>query len=309
MIKPADRSVFVDTRRGELEAFEPDRLRGELAACFEAAGRPDQTAFAEDIALAVECALLNTSADGPVPEAELVALIGRVLGEIGLAPVAEAYRRRRGEVDTVPVEPAAVENVLGNPQTARRVTDALRRLGVEHARRELLRELAQALPANRPDLSPHPAAALSEFVPDTVVSAAELLAELPPETAKRFERGQIRFTGVNRVLPSIRFRCFLLPLADELGLTGVTTELELAGPLAAFGAELAQCFETAHRCFRRRVGELEAPDPRRYLFFPDMPTFVSARLGGSWPGGEPLARSVAELVTGRLGPGIICKFR
>ncbi len=330
---PDDRIIVLQDTAGERTNFDPSELQNVLMRCFLDAGLQEICYLASDIALAVEYAFVHSGRRNLVFAAEeLRSAVLRILEDTGLSDVASMFRRsgdsgavrcadavscRRGEdvAEVLRRYFAGTETHLQN--LSDRVRTALQRLRIERAMPGLIVELARHFEEaatmfdSAPPFQP-PAAdedgtvksrresgrcSVDEYY---LVSSAEIASALSPETGRLVNDGVIRLHGVSRILPSVRFFCFLNRRGCGDGISAPLTELALAPRLFDLGRHLEHCREVTQRLFADSVCGSAAPLPV-YLSLPDMADFVERNLDVLR--GRPceqLARELAQMLASGL---------
>lgn len=307
MIREAAPQIQLLAEDGERHLFDPAALCGVLIGCFLEAGRRESCYLAEDIALAVEYAFLRSERSNPVFSlAELNAAVIRILEDTGLPEIAELYRRRSDtrlavecRVDRDTVQAILRRFLAGSDEHFKRLAEqvekALQTLAIDRAAPTLLVELARHYAAAA-ELGEETAAARKpgEGEPLCLVSAEEIVRQLPPAERELIGAGVIRVHEVSRLFPSIRLFCFPGKYAEREKLIPPVTEMLLEPGFFELGLALENCRRATLELYRRQVAA--AADLPLYIDLPDLPDFARRYLGAAGPGSRKLVLELAEML-------------
>lgn len=304
MIEPNAKTITIVERDGRSVTFSAVELQTRLIGAFLASGRRDVSYLAEEIALAVEYALVQLPRPEPVfARGEIEAAVIRFLEEANLPEVARVFRKG-GAVETT-ARIAADENTLR--EVLRRffcgsddarferlleiVLDAAKKLDITDASPHLWLELARhydaLLEPEKEDETAAPAA--------LVTLTRDELRELLPEKALEWHNaGILRINGVTSLFPCIHFFFMIDDFARFHHLSAPVTELEIEPLLYEVGAVL----EDIRLKVQQRLNGT-APLPC-LLDIPDMFDFITEYAGGERIGSESLAAELAGVIKSGL---------
>lgn len=304
MTEPHDNNITILERDGHRTPFNVMELQTRLIGAFIASGRRDVSYLAEEIALAVEYALVQL----PRPElvfarGEIEAAVIRFLEEANLPEVARVFRKG-----------GAVETTARVAADANTLREMLRRFfcGSDDARFERLLEIvldaakkldiADASPHLWLELARHYDALLEPEPEDEAVAPAalvtltrdELREMLPEKAVEWYNAGILRINGVTSLFPCIHFFFMMNEFARHHHLSAPVTELEIEPLLYQVGTVLE---EIRHRIEKRLASSAELPC---LLDIPDMFDFITDYAGGERIGSESLAAELAGVIKSGL---------
>ena len=303
--------ITVNDGTGGVEAFDPEELELHLTRCCRAVGLRDAW-LPEDLALAVEDALLRAGERRTYHRNEIHLFVMKVLRELGLGDVAEHYRlTTHSEEDRMKPEAPAVVALLvrhlGIPDTAAKrlageTAAACQHLGLHRASPAFLVELARHLREVREPVPPPAAAPSRSRTTATLVTREEILAAIPAATAALLEAGVLALpTGISRLFPALKLDLHLVNLAESRGWGKPTTELTLFPALPDLAAAIAPLVDAARAVAQTRNPMAELP---LVLRCPDLPRFTTAWLGADWPAGAETGHAILEALASHLNPPV-----
>jgi hypothetical protein len=239
MIMPTTNRLRVIDDSGELRPFSSQELCLNLLRSFLASGLREESWVAEDLALAVEYTLERGKREsGIYSESELNAMVVKVLEQTGYPEVAARFSSDANVavVKCLP-EPGTLRPILRRhlavkPETADQLAEktaaACKSLGLDAITPVLAVEMARALYDKREQIMPEPIKTTSvRGSTPWLISAEELLANLPEISHKMIEDGILCVYGVSRMFPSLRIKCAFEQMALELRLDPPITEMML----------------------------------------------------------------------------------
>ena len=304
MTDPNEKNITILERDGRREPFNVLELQTRLIGAFLASGRRDVSYLAEEIALAVEYALVQLPRPEPVfGRGEIEAAVIRFLEEANLPEVARVFRKG-----------GAVETTARITADANTLREMLRRFfcGSDDARFERLLEIvldaakkldiADASPHLWLELARHYDALLEPEPEDDTAAPAALvtltrdeLRELLPEKAREwYNAGILRINGVTSLFPCIHFFFMMNEFALHYKLSAPVTELEIEPLLYQVGTVLE---EIRLKVEKRLDGAAPLPC---LLDIPDMFDFITDYAGGERIGSESLAAELAGVIKSGL---------
>lgn len=307
MVKPIDRMILIQSLDGSSEIFNYTSLQSQLVSCFISAGLADSSFLAEDIALAVEAALLTSDRrDLVFGRGELDLAVVRMLEETGFPEVGRMYRRIGGDADiAIEVNLEVIshflrkflacdqENIDGIVQ---QVSEACAKLEIETVTPHLLMELARHF--ERQILSERCHAKAHRRESEVLADIDEILAQLPPEPKKLFAENILKFNGATKLFPSIRLIFSMNELARYCHFTPPVTEMEIEPRLYACACDLEACRSVISKMINDRFPEMgELPV---YLNLGDMYDFTVHYLGCSRHGGKKIGDELAAILASNL---------
>lgn len=306
MVKMAEKLILIQEFDGSRIPFDAVELQTKLIHCFLAAGLRDSSYMAEDIALAVEYTLLNSSRPEPVfGRGELGAAVVRMLEETGFPEVAALFRKSGGErLVTINTDRESVAGLLAKflacpperfERIVREVCGAAEMLHFETASPHLLLELARHY-EQLAEAEPPPAD-LAEPPPAPAATQSELYRILPEPVQELVDGGILRINGITPIFSRISFFFMMKPFAEKFQLSPPVTELEVEPLLYRMG----ELLEAARGAIERHLAVTE-PLPL-YLAVPDMLDFIVDYERGERLGSEKLGRELAET----LAAGFRCE--
>jgi len=298
------RPITILERDGSRTAFNVMELQTRLIGAFLASGRRDVSYLAEEIALAVEYALVQMPRPEPVfGRGEIDAAVIRFMEEADLPEVARAFRKG-GAVETtarIAADAGTLRELLRRffcgsddarfDRLLEIVLDAAKKLDIADASPHLWLELARhydALIEPEPEDETAAPAAL-------VTLTREELRELLPEKAQEWHNaGILRINGVTSLFPCIHFFFMMNDFALHHHLSAPVTELEIEPLLYQVGTVLEE--------IRARVEKrLNVTTPLPCLLdIPDMFDFITDYAGGERIGSESLAAELAGVIKSGL---------
>lgn len=288
MIKPADNSIMLILHSGELIPFEPEKLQSSIARSFIASGIRDSY-LAEDIALAVEFALVNSpNPDKIFAISELNTTVVRILEASGYPETAQQHKRHNACIEISSANDGeTVQKLLQRhlglyghalADVTAKVLDANERLGVRLAPPALYVELGryfQTAGAALPESAPLKIPRHNRKAPWLVEQEA-LLAALAEGTRELIEKGIIGINGISSLFPSLRLELRFQKLATHLRLEPVITEMMILPHFKELADALNDCARNAFRL----AGDNAMPV---FLNVPDMSLFAVKYLDAEWP--------------------------
>jgi hypothetical protein len=303
--------IMVSDGTGCVATFDPEELELHLTRCCRAVGLRDAW-LPEDLALAVEDALLRADERRTYHRNEIHLFVMKVLRDLGLGDVAEHYRlTTRPEEDRMTPEAPAVVALLvrhlGLPDAAAtrlaaETAAACQRLGLPRATPAFLVELARHLRDVREPVPPPAAAPSRSKTTATLVARDEILAAIPAATAALLAAGALALpTGISRLFPALKLDLHLVNFAELRGWERPTTELVLFPALPALAAAIAPLLDAARAVAQTRNPTAELP---LVLRCPDLPRFTTAWLGADWPAGAGTGHAVLEALASHLAPPV-----
>ncbi len=312
MIQLRSEAIAVVDGDGASEIFDPEDLELRLARCCRAAGLREPW-LPEDLALAIEDALLHAGDRRTYGRDEINVFIVKVLRDLGLGEVAEHFRlTTRPTEDRVAAGEPVVRDLLirhlGLPEAsadrlAAETNAACRELGLAHAPAPFLVELARLLRERRETLpSPPRPPPRRSGATAPLVARAEILAQAPPETVALLDAGILAIhADISRLFPAIKFDLHWCRLAASRSWTSPVTELSIVPLLPGLAAAMAP-LATAARNAARGMGHGEILPI--VLRCPDLARFATAWLGVDWPGGAGTAHALLEELAACLPPPV-----
>jgi len=300
MTDPEHKTITILERDGRSVTFNVMELQTRLIGAFLASGRRDVSYLAEEIALAVEYALVQMPRPEPVfGRGEVEAAVIRFLEEADLPEVARVFRKG-GAVETTARVSADEKTLremlrrffLGSDDSRfdrllEIVLDAAKKLGISDASPHLWLELARhydaLLEPEKEDESAAPAALVT-------LTRDELRELLPAQALEWHNAGILRINGVTSLFPCIHFFFMMNDFARSHHLTAPVTELEIEPLLYQVGSMLE---EIRKKVEQRLNGTAELPC---LLDIPDMFDFIIDYAGGERIGSENLAAELAGVI-------------
>lgn len=292
--------------------FDPEELELSLARCCRAAGLRDAW-LPEDLALAVEDALLRASERRVYQRDEIHRFVLKVLCDLGLGEVAEHYRLAAHPAEDwlcpeATMVTALLIRHLGLPDAAAarlalETVAACHQLGLAQAAPTLLVELARHLRKVR-----EPARLVATASPvrsgslPALVSREEILALVEPALTSLLTGGALVLpTGISRLFPALKLDLQLMKLAVAAGWQAPVTELVVLPVLPNLADQLRPLLATVRALAKERghVGELPV-----VLRCPDLAGFTTVWLGAAWPEGAAIGQSLLETLGAQLAPPI-----
>lgn len=288
MIKPAENAIMLVLNSGELIPFEPEKLQGSIARSFIASGIRDSY-LAEDIALAVEFALVNSpNPDKIFAISELNATVVRILEASGYPETAQHHKRHNACVEISSAnDPAIVEKLLQRhlalyghalADITGKVVDAAARLGITLASPTLYVELGRYFQTANlvpEETSPLKIPRHNRKAP-WLVELDALSNTLSKQTSELVEKNIIGINGISSLFPSLRLELRFLKLAAHLQFEPVITEMMLL----PYFKELADGLNDCARHSFELAGDNTMPV---FLNIPDMSLFAVKYLDAEWP--------------------------
>lgn len=307
MVKPIDRMILIQSLDGSSEIFNCAMLQSQLVSCFISAGLAESSFLAEDIALAVESALLSSERDNLVfGRGELDLAVVRMLEETGFPEVGRMYRRIGGDADiVVGAEPEIVKHFLRKflaceaediDWIAAQVCEACAKLELGNVAPHLLMELARHY--ERQLLTGRSHAATTHRDSEVLAEVDEILAKLPESARLLFDQNVLKFHGATKLFPSIRFVFSMNELARVCQFAPPVTEMEIEPRLYACAADLEVCRQVIGGIIRGRCPE--AGELPVYLNIGDMYDFTVNYLGCSRLGGKKIGGELAAILASHL---------
>ncbi len=300
MTETAHNAVLIQEFDGVRSFFDVAALQTRLIGCFIAAGRPDSSYMAEDIALAVEYTLRHAPRPEPVfGRGELDAAVIRTLEDTGFPDIARLFRQGGSEsvIEVAATKPELAQllrKYLACPEdrfeaVIDAVVAAAGKLDIASASPHLYLELARHF--GRRALETAPQACLP--TPGVTLTQAEIINLLPEKAATLCRAGVLRINGITPLFARIHFFFMMNRFAKVFQLRAPVTELEIEPLLYVAGAEL----EAARSAIEKRIA---APQPLPVILaLPDMFDFITEYAGGTANGADKLAAELAEaLVSG-----------
>jgi hypothetical protein len=313
MIQLRSEAITVTDGDGASEIFDPEDLELRLARCCRAAGWREPW-LPEDLALAVEDALLHAGDRRTYGRDEINVFVVKVLRDLGLGEVAEHFRlaTRPAEDRIAPGAPGVRDLLirhLGLPDSsagtlAAETSAACRTLGLADAPPPFLVELARLLRERREETPslPSPAPFRRSAATASLVTRAEILAQAPPETVALMDAGILAVQAdISRLFPAIKLDLHWCRLAESRAWTPPVTELTVVPLLPGIAAAMAP-LATAARAAARAQGHGETLPI--VLRCPDLPRFATAWLGVDWPGGAGIAHALLAEIAACLPPPV-----
>ena len=304
MTDPNEKNITILERDGQRTPFNVMELQTRLIGAFLASGRRDVSYLAEEIALAVEYALVQLPRPEPVfARGEIEAAVIRFLEEANLPEVARVFRKG-GAVETtarITADANTLREMLRRffcgsddarfDRLLEIVLDAAKKLDITDASPHLWLELARhydaLLEPEREDETAAPAA--------LVTLTRDELRELLPEKAREwYNAGILRINGVTSLFPCIHFFFMMNEFALHYKLSAPVTELEIEPLLYQVGTVLE---EIRLKVEKRLNGSAPLPC---LLDIPDMFDFITDYAGGERIGSESLAAELAGVVKSGL---------
>ncbi len=279
MVKPADRTIFIQEFDGTRIVFDPAALQTQLINCFLVAGLSESSYIAEDIAMAIEFTLLNTSrANSTFGRGEVSSAVVRLLEETGFPDVAVVFRRGGDEVDiAIDAESEPITELLNQhlacppartQQVAKQVCKAAQLLGINSASPRLWLELARHYERVASVATTKPPERSRDTLDIQAVGKKELEALLPQEVRKLIDIGVMRVNGISNIFPSLHFFFLMNGFARKFNLIAPATELEIEPLLYQMGTML----EKGRHAIEARLKTREQLP--LHLTIPDLTTFV-----------------------------------
>ncbi len=288
MIKLADSSIMLILNSGELIPFEPEKLQSSIARSFIASGIRDSY-LAEDIALAVEFALVNNdNPDKIFAISELNTTVVRILEASGYPETAQFHKRHNACIEiSTSSDRDTVEKLLQRhlglyghhlAEITTKVIDAAERLGIAIAAPALYVELGrhfQTVGATLPELPALKIPRHNRKAP-WLVAPEKLLESLSLPTRELIEKNIITINGVSSLFPSLRLELRFLKLAAQLQLEPVITEMMLLPHFKDLAPALNDCAVNAFALAENNTMPV-------FLNIPDMSLFAVKYLDAEWP--------------------------
>jgi len=307
MVKPIDRMILIQSLDGSSEIFNCAMLQSQLVSCFISAGLAESSFLAEDIALAVESALLSSDRDNLVfGRGELDLAVVRMLEETGFPEVGRMYRRIGGDADiAVEVEFEVVRQFLSKflacdaddiDGIAAQVCDACAKLDFAGVAPHLLMELARHY--ERQILTGRSHVKMQHRESEVLAEIDEILAKLPAGPRLLFAENVLKFHGATKLFPSIRLVFSMNELARVCRFAAPVTEMEIEPRLYACAADLEVCRQVIGGIICERFPE--AGELPVYLNIGDMYDFTVNYLGCSRLGSKKIGGELAAILASEL---------
>ena len=301
-MKYTEKTIFIQEYNGERVPFNAEELQKDLIGSFMSADKRELSYLAEEITLAVEYTLLNSSRPELVfGRGELGAAVIRMLEETGFPEVAGCYRSNRGECClTISAETPVLGDLLKRyfscsserfQDVLHSVQDALRQLKISEVPPQLALELARYYERRFDQQCSQGELKKYEKKWQKTVRQAEIYRILPAEASDWIAAGILRFNSISALFPCIRIVFEIEKYAKMLHIGSPVMELELVTPLFEAGQLLDLC--------RRSIDEHFSPqEPLPVsLNIPDMSDFVVFHLGGERLRFQRAGRDTAKLIT------------
>ena len=295
MIKLADNSIMLVGTDGILNVFESDKLQSKIIHSFLLAGLRDIW-LAEDIALAVECALEQNSREDKVfAVSEINSTVIKILEDSGFPEVAENYRRGNPNTEiTLNSDSANVAGLLNRHLglhgksldiLTARVVQAAAKIGISAAAPALYIELAkhfkaEAIPA---DKLPQVKMSKGKTGVPWIISVPELLGALSPESQALANDKIITFSGISRLFPAIKVTFRISGLVDLYHLESPLTEMAMVPHFNEIAKALNEATAAAQNIFKAKGEQLPEKGLPVFLTVPDMSIFAQKHLQANWP--------------------------
>ncbi len=298
MIQLGNNTIMVTYPDGSATAFDADSLHSDILHCFNSGM---DSYLAEDVALAVEFALSNSSRPRKVfTESEINSAVVKILEQIGLVSVANLYLQSHNQVKvSLSLRHKSVQELLTRhlanttevelTSLAEKVVSALEKLNISEASPALYLELARHfINSNSAKIElPTPANFVTQSASSYELMSIEQMQQLLSTEAKTLcNAGVLNISPVRKLFPSIRFELTLVKLVDYLKLDSPVTEMMLT----------PQLFELA-RAIHNLLLNVQAQHSSRvlpvYMNVPDLKQFAETKLLWSWPEAE---KSCIELL-------------
>ena len=291
MIQLCNRAVLTHREDGSTEFFQSDILQKKIESSCHAAGLKE-TWIAEDIALAVEFSLGELGNENIFTDAEIDAIVVKILQEAGLGSVATHYRRLQDNPEPeISFTPSAIKDIVGRylhielqqlDNIVEKVTDAGRKLLLKNASPTLILELAKHYMDDLSYLSLQPKKSLSERLNSCpwLVSRESILQKISGRTSELIASEVLKITGISKLFPSIRIEIAFANFAEISGLVAPVTDFTIYSYLANLAEAVDNIINIAKE-LSRPLPELNSDLPI-YLKFIDAQLFTDEWLGGNW---------------------------
>lgn len=304
MTDPNNKTITILEHDGRSVPFNAVELQTRLIGAFLASGRRDVSYLAEEIALAVEYALVQLPRPEPVfARGEIEAAVIRFLEEANLPEVARVFRKG-GAVETtarITADAATLREVLRRffcgsddarfERLLESVLDAAKKLDIADASPHLWLELARhydaLLEPEKEDETTAPAALVT-------LTRDELREMLTGQALEWHNAGILRINGVTSLFPCIHFFFMMNDFARFYHLAAPVTELEIEPLLYQVGSVLE---DIRLKVEQRLNGATGLPC---LLDIPDMFDFITEYAGGERIGSESLAAELAGVIKSGL---------
>lgn len=300
MVKPAEKIIYIQDCKGTLVRFDPVELQTQLIHCFLSAGLRENSYMAEDIALAVEYTLLNSSrSDAVFGQGELAAAVIRTLEETGFPEVAALFRQCGGDRQVaINADPISVSKFLQKflacpneifEEVVQKVSRAIELLGIHEADPHLYLELARYY-ERKFAMESITGGALAWLRGKSSASKDEIASVLPPEVRDLVAAGVLRISEVNEIFSRIRFFFMMQPFAKKFNLTPPVTEM-VVEPLLFRMSRILECGRAAID------SALQPSEPLPVqLTIPDMSGFLTEYFGAE----QEKSRKLMDELAGAL---------
>ncbi len=294
MIKLSEMVIMISAQDGTMTEFEPDELQNRIIRSFLIAGN-DEVWAAEDIVMAVEYALLATGEEEKIfSQAEVDAMVTKVLHDSGFSDVAEAFDSNRHQMQiTIQPEPDCLKTLLAHniglsdkklEEVIERIITASRQLNIATAAPELFVELGKYY---KDHLLHSPIPRLDNLrQPNekswSSISSKMINHQLQPLSHKFIDRNVIKISGIRALFPTFTISLNLAELARHCNLYPPVTELMLLPGFNQLAVVINDIAEQTERLFRQH----EASTDRTLhlcITVTAMEQFATQWLEARWP--------------------------
>ena len=301
-MKYTEKTILIQEYNGDRIPFDAEDLQRDLISSFLSAGKHELAYLANEITLAVEYTLLNSSRPELIfGRGEVAAAVIRMLEETGFPEVAACYRSNQGEsyltlTPELPILSDLLKKYLASsPErfnaVVSQVCQALQALNITAVPPHLALELARYYEHQAAEKQLPAELEKQERKLQKTIRQADIYKILPSAAAPLLEADILRINAISAFFPCIRFVFEIEKFAKLHSLGSPVMELELVGPLFEIGQQLDLCRKSIDEAFSP-----QEPLPVS-LNIPDMSDFVVYHLGGERLRFQRAGRDVAKMIT------------
>ena len=311
MVKKADSPITLIDEHGNHLIFDVREMQNAIAKCFAKSGM-QEVHWAEDIALAVECALEESAVNEESRTFSVSAIndmISRILKDAGFPAASEIFRRENSCL-SIDISPSAetIKHLLLNHLAleeeravilSNQVCSAAKNLNISVAQPGLYIELAKYFDRAKSSGVENISTPVNRNQPLNLrMNIQEVVGKLPEKYRRYFESQIFTLGGVGGAFyPNLKISVSMFKLAELEKLPCPTTEMNISLPLYQAGVALSEFLNALAK---------ESDDPafniRKlpiYLKFNDMSQFSVNSMGAVWPEAR---NSCREMLSNFLAP-------
>lgn len=297
MIKITDNSIFIEEPDGHAEKFDVNELQLKITESCITSGMGEPW-IAEDIALAVEYALKNFSADNnsSINRNFLNSSVINSLKQLGLNETAEHFRnlnnfRYYDYSESKYISTETITELLKNEfqilektlkSTAYDVSDALKKLEVKELDKELIRALAKYFYSEKSkseliEKKPEIPIRKDKYLNDSrwLISKTEILQNCPQSLNNLISKKIFSFSGISSIFPALKIFINAANFAEFAELQPPATNLEIIPNLKKLSVYLSE--------FVNIVFSLSKEKYPVYINITSVKKFCTDFYGGKWP--------------------------